>query len=34
MSVIEMYYSPKRRMTTDWDPNGIEGLYLHTNTRA
>lgn len=26
MSEIEMYYSPKRRMTTDWDPNDIEGL--------
>jgi superfamily II DNA/RNA helicase len=33
MSEIEMYYSPKRRMTTDWDPNDIEGLYSHTNTR-
>jgi len=28
-----MYYSPKRRITTDWDPNDIEGLYTHTNTR-
>jgi ATP-dependent RNA helicase DDX19/DBP5 len=26
MSEIEMYYSPKHRMTTDWDPNDIEGL--------
>jgi hypothetical protein len=26
MSEIEMYYSPKRRMTKDWDPNDIEGL--------
>jgi hypothetical protein len=32
MSVIKMYYSMKRRMTTDWDPNDIERLYSHTIT--
>lgn len=26
MSSIELYYSPKKRMTTDWDPRDIEGL--------